>query len=92
MKYALQLAYIVTGRILTDALRSMSAGYLSRYSDCLTAGRSGIESRWGGDFPPLQTGLEVHTAYCKMGTGSFTGVKCGRGVLLTTHFLLVPRS
>ena len=27
-----------------------------------------------------------------MGTGSFPGVKCGRGVLLTTHSLLVPRS
>ena len=27
-----------------------------------------------------------------MGTGSFPGVKYGRGVLLTTHPLLVPRS
>jgi len=27
-----------------------------------------------------------------MGIGSFPGVKCGRGVLLTTHPLLVPRS
>ena len=27
-----------------------------------------------------------------MGTGSFPGVKCGRGVLLTTHPLLVPQS
>ena len=27
-----------------------------------------------------------------MGTGSFPGVKCGQGVLLTTHPLLVPRS
>ena len=27
-----------------------------------------------------------------MGTGSFSEVKCGRGVLLTTHPLLVPRS
>jgi len=27
-----------------------------------------------------------------MGTGSFQGVKCGRGVLLTTHPLLVPWS
>ena len=27
-----------------------------------------------------------------MGTGSFPGVKCGRGVLLTTHPLLVLRS
>jgi len=25
-----------------------------------------------------------------MGTGSFPGVKCGRGVTLTTHPLLVP--
>ena len=31
-------------------------------------------------------------ASCKMGTGSFPGVKCGRGVVLTTHSLLVPRS
>jgi len=29
---------------------------------------------------------------CKMGTGSFPGVKCGRSVLLTTHPLLVPLS
>jgi len=27
-----------------------------------------------------------------MGTGYFPGVKCGRGVLLTTHPLLVPQS
>jgi len=50
----------------------------------LRAGRSGIESRWGWDFPPVQTGLGAHSASCKMGTGSFSGVKCGRGVLLTT--------
>ena len=34
----------------------------------------------------------AHPASCTMGTGSFLGVKCGRGVLLTTHPLLVPRS
>ena len=45
--------------------------------------RSGIESRWGRDFPPVQTGLGAHPASCKMGTGSIPGVKCGRGVLLT---------
>jgi len=55
------------------------------------AGRSGIESRWGPDFPPVQTGPSAHPAFCTMGTGSFPGVKCGRGVLLTTHPLLVPR-
>jgi len=32
------------------------------------------------------------TASCKMVTGSFPVVKCGRGVLLSTHNLLVPRS
>ena len=37
-------------------------------------------------------GLGAHPASCTMGTGSFPGVKCGRGVLLTTHPLLVPRS
>jgi len=58
----------------------------------IATGRSGIESRWGRDFPPVQTGPGAHPASCKKGTGSFPGVKCGRGVLLTTHPLLVPRS
>jgi hypothetical protein len=53
----------------------------------------GIESRWGARFSaPVQTGPGAHPASCTMGTGSFPGVKCGRGVLLTTHILLVPRS
>ena len=52
----------------------------------------GIEPRWGRDFPPVKTGPGAHPASCTMGTGSFTGVKCGRGVLLTTHPLLAPRS
>ena len=43
-------------------------------------------------FSPVQTGPGAHPASCTMGTGSFPGVKCGRGVLLTTHPLLVPRS
>ena len=58
----------------------------------LRAGRSGIESRCGRDFPPVQTGPGAHPSFCKMGTGSFPGLKCGRSVLLTTHPLLVPRS
>jgi len=52
----------------------------------------GIESQWGRDFPPVQTGLGAQPASCRMGTGSFLGVKCGRSVLLTTHPLLVPQS
>jgi len=41
---------------------------------------------------PEQTGPGAHPASCKMGTGSFPGVKSGRGVTLTTHPLLVSWS
>ena len=53
----------------------------------------GIESRWVRDIPaPFQTGPRAHPASCKMGTGSFPGVKSGRAVTLTPHPLLVPWS
>jgi len=53
----------------------------------------GIESRWGARFSaPVQTGPGAHTASCTMSTGSFPGVKTGRGVTLTPHPLLVPWS
>jgi hypothetical protein len=40
----------------------------------------------------VQTGSGAHPASCTGGTGcSFLGVKRGRGVMLTTHPLLVPR-
>ena len=52
----------------------------------------GIEFRWGRNFPPVQTDPGAHPASCTMGTASFPGVKCGRGVTLTTHPLLAPRS
>jgi len=58
----------------------------------LRARWSGIESPWERDFPPVQNGPGAHLAFCTMGTGSFPEIKCGRGVLLTTHPLLVPRS
>jgi hypothetical protein len=41
---------------------------------------------------PVQTGPGAHPASCTMGTGSFPGVESGRGMTLTPHFLLVPRS
>ena len=41
---------------------------------------------------PVQTGPGAHPASCTMGTGSFPGVKSGRGVTLTPHLLLVPWS
>jgi hypothetical protein len=49
-------------------------------------------SRWGRDFLPVQTGPGAHPASCKMGNGSSPGVRCGRGMLLTTQPLLEPRS
>jgi len=30
------------------------------------------ESRWGRDFPPVQTGPGAHPASCTMGTGFFS--------------------
>jgi hypothetical protein len=41
---------------------------------------------------PVQTGPGTHQASCTMGTGSFPGVESGRGVTLTPHPFLVPRS
>ena len=53
----------------------------------------GIESRWGARFSaPVQTGPGAHQATCTMCTGSFPGVKSGRGVTLTPHPLLMPWS
>jgi hypothetical protein len=50
-----------------------------------------IESRWGARFSaPVQTGPRAHPPSCKMGTGSFPGVKSGRAVTLTPRPLLVP--
>jgi len=40
---------------------------------------------------PVQTGPEAHPASCTMGTGSFPGVRCCRGVTLTPHPNLVQR-
>jgi hypothetical protein len=53
----------------------------------------GIESRWERDFPHLcRPALMPTQPPVQMGTKSFPGVKCGRGVTLTPHPLLVPRS
>jgi len=41
---------------------------------------------------PVQTDRGAHPAFCTMGTGSFSGVKSGRGVTVTPHPLLVPWS
>ena len=57
----------------------------------LRAGRSGDRIPVGAKFSaPVQTGPGTYSASCTMGTGSFPGVKSGRGVTLTPHYLLVP--
>jgi len=64
-------------------------GRVAQSAQWLWAGWSRIESRWGRDFPPVQTGPGAHPASYKMGTASFPGVKCSLDMLLTTHPLLV---
>jgi len=63
-----------------------------RYSDSLWAGRSGdripVRARFSA---PVQTSPGAHPVFYAMGTGSFPGVKSGRGVTLTTHPHLAPR-
>ena len=78
-------------KIFTPLWLTLWAGQFSRYSDWLRAGRSGdripVEARFS---VPVQTGPGAHPASCKMGTGSFSGVKSGRGVTLTPYHLLMP--
>ena len=72
---------------------SLWAGYRSRYSDWLRAGRSGDRIPVGARFSAtVRTGPGAHPASSTMGTGSFPGVKSGQGVTLTLHPLLVPWS
>jgi hypothetical protein len=59
--------------------------------DWLRAGRFGDRISVGARFSaPVQTSPGVHPASCTMGTGSFQGVKSGRGVTLIPNPLLVP--
>ena len=49
--------------------------YIYIYIYYIRAGLSGIEFRWGRDFPSVQTGPVAHPTSCKMGTESFPGVE-----------------
>jgi hypothetical protein len=53
----------------------------------------GIEYRWGRDFPHLsRPALGPTQRPLQLVPGSFPGVESGRGLTLTPHPLLVPRS
>jgi hypothetical protein len=55
--------------------------------------RSSVEARDFSSSLCVQTGSGAHPASCTMSTGGpFPGAKRGRGVTLTTHPHLVPRS
>jgi len=46
----------------------------------------GIESWWAARLSiPIHAGPGAHPASCKMGTGSFPGLKSGQGMTLTPH-------
>ena len=52
-----------------------------------------IESGWGEDFPHLsRPALRLTQPPVQWVSGLSPGVRCGRGVTLTSHPLLVPRS
>jgi len=84
-------------------IRKMDLNLGKKLIKCCGSGSSvGIVTDYGLDCPGSNPGWDeiftrpdhpgAHTASCKMCTGSSPGVKCCRGVLLTTHPLLVPRS
>ena len=88
---------VSTGPMLLWVFISISKGYCGPGSSVGIVTDNGLDgpgSNPGGDkiFLPVQSGPGAHPDSCKMGTGSFLGVKCGRGVLLTIHPLLVPQS
>jgi hypothetical protein len=72
-------------RVGRDSSVSIATGY---GLDC-----PGIESRSGARFfAHVHTGLGAHSASCTMGVRVFPGEENGRGVVLTTHLHLAPRS
>jgi len=106
LQYTLLLKIIATRQVFREVpskfavfqdvklciVKGIYRGFKNQITGGYRKSLSGIESRWGRDFPPVQTGPGAHPASCTMGTVSFQGVKCGRSVLLTTHPLPVPQS
>jgi hypothetical protein len=99
MKYSLNVKTLrqskVPGRCVSAKESGSSVSIVSGYG--LDDRAIGVQSPAGAkDFSSIlcvQTGSEAHPASCIMDTGGpFPGAKHGRGVTLTTHPHLVPRS
>ena len=87
----LSLSRPVMELLLTYYLFISWAWWRGWYSDWLRIRRSGDRIPVGERFSaPVQTAPGAHPTSCTMDTGSFPGVKSGRGVTLTPHHLLVP--
>jgi hypothetical protein len=84
--------YTVPTGLSTTWICQLKINGMTSFTDWLRTGRSGVRILVGTRFfAHVQTVPGTHPAYCTMGTGSFPGVN-GRGVVLTTHPLLAPRS
>jgi hypothetical protein len=80
-------------RFIEHQMMERWARKFHRYSDWLRAERFRDRIPLGARFTaPVQTGPGTHPAFCTRGTGSFPKVESGRGVTLTPHPILVPRS
>jgi hypothetical protein len=86
--------YFMSSRFLQSIMLILLwDGQFSRYSHWLRAVRSEGRIPVGGDsFRTCPAGPGDHPVSCTVGTGSLPGVESCRGVMLTPHPLLVPRS
>jgi hypothetical protein len=80
--------------IILSSTRGSPLGIFLMYNGLfLRSGQSGDRIPVGARLSaPVQTGPAAHPDSCTLGTGSFPGVICGRGVTLTPHTLLMTRS
>ena len=99
---------VVCRVLVTRSIRQFPLHFPSRASPCAITFQQGSTDQWfpkcalrnprdprpvpRGSVDTFLQGYHAHPASCKIGTGSFPGVKCGRGGLLNTHPLLMPRS
>jgi hypothetical protein len=81
----------VQRRIWRTPMNSWEPGWRSRYSDTLRAGRSGDRIRWDDIFRTYPDPLRGPPSLLYNGYRVFPGSKGSRGLMLTTHPILVPR-